>query len=478
MARDISERWRAQSVLRESAKLGQMIEQVLNLPVSLFRINREGWFTEVRGVGFAVIDHSYARLEGRDSQEVFSQLSHYLPHVLAGVPKRCRLTGEYPDRWVFDTFLVHDELEDGVLGIAVDISEQVAAEEALARARDQAESANRAKSAFLANMSHELRTPLNAMLGYAQILEHDSSLGTVQQNKIRIIRRSGEHLLTLINDVLDLAKIEAGRFELVPTPCHLHQVLEGVAEMFEFQAQQKGLEFRHNIKAGDLPEVVNIDDRRLRQILINLLSNAVKFTEKGQIQLNAWFREQDLFLEISDTGIGMEPSRLTEIFEPFQHSADFSYKFQGSGLGLALTYNLVTLMEGQIQVESQPGEGSLFRVELPLEVLKGVPPRPAYSQPENVSDLSRAPENSSDSPPGGDGKAPPGLSRESLENLYEVASSGNIFGVKELLDTLATTQPRPSNTLLELRQMAGRFKLKLLRNRIRELLEEETRHRA
>ena len=240
----------------------------------------------------------------------------------------------------------------------------------LEHAKERAETANRAKSAFLANMSHELRTPLNAMLGYGQILARDPELPARYRPAVATIQRGGDHLLLLINDVLDLAKVEAGRFELLPGPCALAPLLQGVAELFEMHAVQKGIGFRYEVQ-GVLPALVQADEKRLRQVLMNLLSNAVKFTEQGTVRLLARFEDGVLHVAVSDTGIGIPPERLDGLFLPFQQEGGAEYRNQGTGLGLAICKNLVELMGGSLGVESRPGEGSRFTFETSLPVLQG-----------------------------------------------------------------------------------------------------------
>ena len=247
-------------------------------------------------------------------------------------------------------------------------------------ARELAESANRAKSAFLANMSHELRTPLNGILGYAQILDQDPMLPDSCRNRVATIRRSGDHLLTLINDILDLAKIEAGHFDLSPAPCHLPALLQGVEELFQMRAREKSIAFAMEL-APDLPSGVLVDEKRLRQILINLLGNAVKFTERGQVWLRLAFRAGHLHLEVEDTGVGIAPERLSQVFRPFQQVGSQEYRNQGTGLGLSITKSLVEQMQGQIELDSQPGRGSRFRVHLPLEVRPWKAPESARPRP-------------------------------------------------------------------------------------------------
>ncbi len=256
----------------------------------------------------------------------------------------------------------------GVLGIGHDITERKQTEQALIQARKEAEAANQAKSTFLANMSHELRTPLNAILGFAQILAKAEDLQPNYQHMVDTINRSGEHLLTLLNDVLDLSKIEAGRFEINPNPCNLHSLLTGSVEIFEARAQQKDLVFEKYFDTA-LPREVEVDDKRLRQILLNLLGNALKFTEHGSVSLSCRYNDGTLCLSIHDTGIGIPINKLDSIFQPFQQTGEHRYKVQGTGLGLAISRKLAELMGGGIQVQSKPNIGSTFIVNIPIKVL-------------------------------------------------------------------------------------------------------------
>ena len=253
------------------------------------------------------------------------------------------------------------------LEIASDISEIKQVQADLAAAKHAAEVANRAKSAFLANMSHELRTPLNAVLGFAQILAEDAALSREQRRQIDSIKRGGEYLSTLINDILDLAKIEAGRFELFPKTWHTQEFFQGLREVFEMRASQKGIGFEY--QATELPHKLYCDDKRLRQILMNLLSNAIKFTEQGQVVLRAGFARGSLELEVEDTGIGISAQEQEKIFEPFTQLGAIHHKQQGTGLGLSITRRLVDAMQGELSVVSRAGAGSCFRVRMPAEAI-------------------------------------------------------------------------------------------------------------
>lgn len=237
----------------------------------------------------------------------------------------------------------------------------------LAEARDQALAANKAKSIFLANMSHEIRTPMNAVLGYAQILQRDTQLTKEQRNSLQIIENSGNHLLGLINDILDISKIEAGAMELRQENFYLNELVDAIAAMFKVRCEQKHLEWHVDTNFSDAV-LVYADQGKLRQILINLLGNAVKFTEKGEVALRVTQQSGDFQtyrFDIIDTGQGINKADQKNIFEPFQQEKS-GFDKGGTGLGLAITKRQVELMGGTLMVESEVGQGSCFTVILHL----------------------------------------------------------------------------------------------------------------
>jgi signal transduction histidine kinase/FixJ family two-component response regulator len=245
--------------------------------------------------------------------------------------------------------------------------------EELAMARDAAEGANRAKSMFLANMSHELRTPLNAILGYAQMLKRDRNLTPWQANASNTIEQSGEHLLTLITDILDLSKIEAGKVELHLSAVDMSGFLQGIASIIRIKAEEKSLDFGCAI-ALDLPKFVNVDPKRLRQVLLNLLSNAVKFTDRGQLSFRVQVLSQSgeqvrLCFEVQDSGIGIAEGELEKIFRQFEQVGDEQHRSGGTGLGLSISRQLVRLMGSEIQVKSTPGQGSCFSFDMVAQIV-------------------------------------------------------------------------------------------------------------
>lgn len=282
------------------------------------------------------------------------------------------------------------------LQLEAQLTELQQAEAALQQAKDAAEVANDAKSEFLANMSHELRTPLNGILGYAQILKKDTNLTVHQQNSLSIIHQCGEHLLTLIEDILDLSKIEAQKMELSPGEFHLPNFLKSLTDLFRMRAQQKDISFTYDI-LSPLPDGVIADKKRLRQVLLNLLTNAVKFTDYGGVTLKVgcvglgageWgLRKGEKYIQsqiphsqspilkirfqVEDTGIGIDPSKLGDIFLPFHQVSDRTHAVEGTGLGLAISQKLVQMMGSDIKVSSTLGQGSIFSFDLELPSVAG-----------------------------------------------------------------------------------------------------------
>ncbi|MFO7536579.1 MAG: two-component regulator propeller domain-containing protein, partial [Chloroflexota bacterium] len=260
----------------------------------------------------------------------------------------------------------------------------------LQTAKVKAEAANQAKSVFLANMSHELRTPLNAILGYADILKRHAGYTGPSADGLNIIQRSGEHLLTLINDVLDLARVEAGKLELNPAPLHLPTFLHEIMGIIRARAEAKGLSLTYEA-LSPLPDTVQADEKHLRQVLLNLLGNAVKFTDQGSVTLRVKaegegmkdgdrIKDSSLILrfEVEDTGSGIAADQLEYIFQPFEQVNEPGRQTEGTGLGLAISRQIVQLMGSQLLVKSQPGQGSTFWFDVTLPLIESL----AEGQPD------------------------------------------------------------------------------------------------
>jgi signal transduction histidine kinase/DNA-binding response OmpR family regulator len=255
-----------------------------------------------------------------------------------------------------------DEVGD-MIG-AVEIFKQnteklVTGEHQLKQAMEDAKSANQAKSIFLARMSHELRTPLNAILGFTNILRKSMNATTLEKDNLNIIKKSADHLLNIINEILELSKIEAGKIEIYPKNFDFFELIKEIEDIFAFRCEGKNLKFIINL-SNDLPNFIKADEQRLRQILINLLGNSLKFTNEGEINLNIYTLNNMLFFEVKDTGIGIDIKNQEKIFKPFEQVKLDNYTQQGTGLGLAITKELITLMGGTIYVKSKLQIGSEF----------------------------------------------------------------------------------------------------------------------
>jgi signal transduction histidine kinase len=320
-------------------------------------------------------------------------------------------------------------------------------------ARAVAERSSAAKSAFLANMSHELRTPLNAILGYAQLLEQ-SGLGERDETAVRTIRQSGTHLLTLITDILDLSKIEAGRLELDPAPFDLHACVTGVGDMMRIRAAEKGLAFTASV-GPEVAQRILGDEKRLRQVLINLLGNAMKFTHAGEVSLRvsgiaAPAGRHGVRVEVRDTGVGMGEDDLVRIFEPFEQAGKAGQRAGGTGLGLSISRQIVALMGGAINVESHEGQGSRFWFDLQLE-----PAEPALAAPRAAAlPAPKLPVSAAADDVAGAIVPPPG---EQLDALLALAQAGNMRAIRAFADDLAARHPENAGFAERLKSLASGY---------------------
>ncbi|WP_346291377.1 AAA family ATPase [Sphaerothrix gracilis] len=364
------------------------------------------------------------------------------------------------------------ELEEKNVHLQQEIRERQRAEEA-------ATVANRAKSEFLANMSHELRTPLNGILGYSQVLKKEQTLTEKQQKGLEVIHRCGEYLLTLINDVLDLSKIEARKMELHPHLFHLPRLLENVLSICRIRASQKQIAL-HYETVSSLPQSVYADEKRLQQVLLNLLGNAIKFTETGSVTLKVGYvhdwadganqpaqrqaktRADFIRFQVKDTGIGIAPEQLAQIFQPFHCADALEHRTEGTGLGLAISRQLVQLMGSDIQVASQLGQGSCFWLDLELpvsqqEVLtsaKSIPPD-SSNQGDRPAVLAPALSPSLPLPPLPVAAIPPAAE---LDTLLDLALMGDLKVVIAHTHRLEQVEPQWAAFTEPLRQLASSYK--------------------
>ncbi|MGD0359689.1 MAG: PAS domain S-box protein [Bryobacteraceae bacterium] len=276
------------------------------------------------------------------------------------------------------------------VAITEDITELKQAAQELQRAKEAADAASQAKTAFLASMSHEIRTPMHAILGYSQLMLRDDTISPETKENLRIVNRSGEHLLALINDVLEMSKIESGRLQLDLAEFELPSLLGDLAAMFQLRSAAKGIDLTV-LQDDHMPRRVVADEGKLRQILINLLGNAVKFTAAGRITLRAMVRHDPsdhalLSLEVEDTGVGIAPAEIGKLFRPFEQTSSGRQAQSGTGLGLAISMEYARLMGGGISVASELGKGSTFRVEIPFAPAGSEQVTPSLS-PDALADL-------------------------------------------------------------------------------------------
>ncbi|HSW06003.1 ATP-binding protein [Aquabacterium sp.] len=372
---------------RVQARTAELRQHARYLRTLIDMLPMWAWFKDT-GSRYLVANQSHADALGRAADELVGKSdAELLPVELANAHlrddaevmssrQRKTVEEERADRggsrvWM-ETYKAPVLDEDGSLlgtvGVARDISEHKAAEAAREEALAEARRLARTRSDFLAQMSHELRSPLNGILGFAQILQRDKPLTERQERGLGIIEQCGQHLLTLIDDTLDLARIDAARLELAPAPVDLPAFLAVVADIVRVKAEEKQVLFTQQVDSR-LPHTVVLDEQRLRQVLLNLLANAVKFTDRGQVQLRVQLRTATattvcLGFEVEDSGIGMNEAQLARLFQPFEQVGEAKRRVGGTGLGLAISRQLVLLMGSDIAVRSRVDQGSCFSFDL------------------------------------------------------------------------------------------------------------------
>jgi PAS domain S-box-containing protein len=466
IARDITDRKQVELALRESEITNRaMIEA---MPDLLFRIRRDGTYLDISNTDrFKVLNLAQLAVGGQVSvslpPDLAAQRMHYIQQAFA-----TRELQVYEQQIVMDGETYDEEvrivpsLEDEVLVIVRDITDRKQTEAALRRSVEAAEAANRAKSTFLANMSHELRTPLNIILGFSQLLLRGSSLDAQQQEYVDAINRGGEHLLTLINDVLEMSKIEAGRVTLNPNDIDLYSLLDWLYQMFQIKAESKGLQLILK-RSPDLPQYIHTDESKLRQVLVNLVGNAVKFTQDGAVALRVGVADGTpksnaeaaatssiarsesavqpaphapiaLVFEVEDTGPGIAPSDLQRLFQPFIQTESGQKSQEGTGLGLAISQKFVNLMGGEITVKTTVGMGTVFQFTIQTTIADSNPQLKASPRPVVIG---LAPEQPTYRILVVDDKAE---NRQILQNLlapvgFQVYEAGNGLAAIEIWET-------------------------------------------
>jgi PAS domain S-box-containing protein len=384
LQQQIEERERIDSELREQQAF---LRQIINIiPSSIFVKDRQGCFLCANQAAAAMYGVSVEEMLGKKDADFNAnpeQIEGFVANneqvMSTRQPKHISIeplvNHQGNLRWyqtIISPLIDVNQQVQGIVGSSTDITELKQVEEELRQAKEAAEAADRAKGAFLANMSHELRTPLNAILGFSQLMSYDATLSAEQQETIDIIYRSGEHLLTLINQVLDLSKIEAGSMTLNEKIFNLYHLLADVRQMFSLKAKQKGLLLDVNC-TNCVPRLIHADEVKLRQVLINLMSNAIKFTSTGSVEVRVGYHQRTvlssnpvdknlhstesivnlLMFEVIDTGIGIEAHELKSLFQPFVQTSSGQKLQEGTGLGLSISYQFIRLMAGELMVYSR-----------------------------------------------------------------------------------------------------------------------------
>ena len=389
---DISARKQAEAELEaQRAFLNQIIDVV---PSAIFVRTLEGCFLTINKAGAAMYGSTVEDMLGKCDSEFIEdpaqrdELLEIHQKVMETrqtqiMPAQIIRGPQGESRWyqtIISPFMNPNRRVQGTIGSATDITLLKQAEDELRGAKEAAEAANKAKSTFLANMSHELRTPLNAILGFSQLMTRSGLLNAKQQNYLNTISRSGEHLLMLINDVLEMSKIEAGKTTLNQNNFDLYALLDGLQSMFQLKAESKGLKLSCD-RASDLPQYVCTDEVKLRQVLVNLLGNAIKFTQNGRVTLRVRNGEtalstqpsevspQILLFEVEDTGPGIPAEDVQRLFEPFVQTDTGRQAQEGTGLGLPISRKFVQLLGGTLRVESRLGMGAIFRFDIQAQVV-------------------------------------------------------------------------------------------------------------
>ena len=383
---------------RVQTRTAELRQQARYLRTLIDMLPMWAWFKDTEG-RFLAVNQAAAKNRGLNPDDLVGKSDHdvspreqadaYRADDLEIMSSRRQKTLEEAHRladrtiWL-ETFKAPVLDEDGsvlgTVGVARDISERKAIEAAREEALAEAQRLARMRSEFLAQMSHELRTPLNGILGFAQILQRDKSLTPRQARGLKVIHESGQHLLRLIDDILDMARIDAAKLVLAPSEFDLSTFVQAaVCDIVRVKAEEKNLLFSYRTE-GRLPAAVRADEKRLRQVLLNLLSNAIKFTDRGEVTLRVHAQPASpregtdadpaprvrIRFEVQDSGIGMTEAQLARLFQPFEQVGDARRREGGTGLGLAISRQLVRLMGGDVQVHSKPGEGSVFSFEIEL----------------------------------------------------------------------------------------------------------------
>jgi PAS domain S-box-containing protein len=365
------------SMIQELRRSKSYVDDILHsMADSLIVVDREGKIRTANPATYSLLGYAETDLLGEPIERITSGIELLDAGKWREEESASGIEVEYADRDgrkipVLASVARMGDHSDTVICMAQDLRERKRAERELLLAKEAAESANRAKSVFLASMSHEIRTPMNAILGYSQLMLRDASIGPDAKNNLNIINRSGVHLLALINDILDMSKIEAGQVGLKPARFDVLDLVKDLEVMFRLRAEARSVKLEALI-SPDCQRHIEADEGKLRQVLVNLLGNAVKFTERGSIKLRISTPRHEtgqlrLSVQVDDTGLGIAAEEQAGLFRPFAQSQSGRNLQGGTGLGLAISQQFVRLMGGEIKLASEVGKGSTFHFEVPVQ---------------------------------------------------------------------------------------------------------------
>ncbi|MCP4345763.1 MAG: PAS domain S-box protein [Desulfobacterales bacterium] len=457
LQKEIAERMRTEAALQESEARYKAI--ISAIPDTIFRVNRDGFYLECNAASDDMLAVPKDEFAGKNIGELGFP-AEFVEQALAFVRKtldsgriqvfeyNLELKGRVQEHEARIAPLAKEE----VLVIVRNVTERKKAEQAVEKAREAAEAANQTKSIFLANMSHEFRTPLNIISGYTQILQQITKSTPKIRNGLESISQSANHLLTLINDILDISKIGTKEVKLDCRELYFSRFLNKLAEITHIQAREKHILFRHE-QDHNLPVIIEADEKRLRQVLLNLLGNAVKFTETGTItfrircfkyQAASGEKAVRIRFEVEDTGVGIKPEQLEKIFLPFEQARNAEQWHEGTGTGLAISSHIVSLMGGKIKAVSKFGKGSTFWFEAVFPMISGL----AGDKHTNIEE---------NKPDAWDIKTKIIPPLEQLEMLYKMAMLGVMERIEQHADNLEEKDSKYIPFSDQLRKFANNY---------------------